>query len=432
MKKVWKTIKFIGRLFFKPRTTFKGYKITFVCFLDFILIMNLLTIVVVIFSIAVGFFIFEVILPLLIIPIITILLLAPTSITSRHKKAFLTCGIALPIIFWIMIHVVSSEIFEAPMNYFVSPSALAVDNNGNLYSLCGQSPNVFKFTPDGQLISKFKVESGMGKIAVDSKRKIYVTICKSQEEGKCVKLDAEGKTIKEYPVKLDKMHDLLVDRKGNTYILNKWGKSIWERWVRVFNADGEFLYTIAKDFYKEKSRELPHRYMPWGITFDEEENLYIANFFGQIVKFDHTGHLLKTFESIDPEKSPYQKLISINVDKEGNIYTTYSRKGTATPIIKLSPTGKEIAVFNHTIKGSKNLPIFLTGITVDRKGNIYAISSYESKILKFDKNGNLLLSIVPTNFWAKIYSKIALKSSIQWGRLAGRICARKIKRTFEY
>ncbi|MCK4647932.1 NHL repeat-containing protein, partial [bacterium] len=416
MKKLWEVIKFVGRLFFKPRTTFKGYKIALVCLLNFILIMNLLTIIIVIFSIAIGFFISEITLPLLIVPVITILFFALTSLTPRYKRVFLTCGIALPIIFWIIIPIAFSKISEAPMNYFVSPSALAIDNNGNLYSLCIQSPNIFKFNPDGQLVSKFKVESGMQKIVVDSKGKIYVAIYKGRGAGKCVKLDTEGKTIKEFPVKLDRMCDLAVDRKGNIYILTRWGKSLWERWVRVFSVEGKFLYTITKDFYKEKAKERPKRYMPWGITFDKEENLYIANFFGQIIKFDHTGHLLKIFfEDIDPNKSPHRRLISVDVDEEGYIYTAYSRRGTAPPttppIIKLNPTGEKIAVFDYPLQGSN----FLSEITVDREGNIYAISGYESKILKFDKNGNLLLSIAPSNFWARIYSKIAIKSSIQWG-----------------
>jgi sugar lactone lactonase YvrE len=427
MKKVWDVIKFVGRLFFKPRTTFKNCKIALICLLDFILIVNLLTVIIVIFSIAIGFFIWEVTLPLLIVPIVTILLLALTSLVSRYKRVFLTCGIALPIILWIMIPVAFNKISEAPVNYFASPSSIAIDSNGNLYSLCGiRSPNIFKFNPDGRLIAKFRVETGMEKIAVDSKGKIYVTIWKNREEGKWVKLDPEGQIVTERPIKLERMHDLAVAGAGNVYILNKWGKNFRQRWVRIFSSEEKFFSTIGKGFCKEKATEPLRPYMPWAITLDKEKNLYIASFLGQIFKFDHTGQLLEmVYEDLDPRKTPFRFLMAVDVDEEGYIYVVYTKGGTipptTLPIVKLSPGGERIRVFDYPSQEFD----FISEINVDGEGNVYAIDSFESKILKFDKDGNLLLSIAPSNFWARLRSKIVYKSALLVGKGAGRKCGRK-------
>ncbi len=433
MKKVWGAIKFIGRLFFKPRTTFKGYKITLICLLEFVLIIDLLLIPFVIFC---GVFISFLLLPLkyllplgiitIAIPILSIVCIAKSR-HSRRQKGFLILGMALPLLVFLIgwsLYMVSSSFTR----YFISPENIAIDSKGNIYATSGSSEYIFKFDPTGKQVLKFGQKDRMPqRIAIDNQGIIYATELFAK---KILKFKTTGEFIEEIPINIEKrilIKDLEVNDKGNIYLLVSQGEQERPRKYKarmpVFNAQGKFLFDIPIDKDREKVS-------CWDFSMDSKGNIYLGDLHSyQILVFDSRGQLIKTLGTKD-SKSPHYfgAPWNIDVDNESNIYIARSfnlHKGDADFVTKLNSEGKILM----TIKGKKvkDWTEYLApfDIEVDNQGNIYVADlSLNHQIYKFDKEGKQLLSIKPTNIWARICIKILKEKSKerQASRESGKTC----------
>ncbi len=422
MKKVWGSLKFSGRLFFKPKTTFKGYKIALICFLEFILIVDLLLIPVVIIYGVIPFLLLPLkyLLPLGIITIalpISSIICISKSRHSRRQKGFLISGLALPLLVF-LIGWSLCVIFSSFTRYFMSPENIAIDSKGNIYATSTASEYIFKFDPTGKQVLKFGQKDRMPqRITIDNQGIIYAT---ELLEEKILKFKTTGEFIEEIPIDIEKkilIADLEVNDKGNIYLLvsqrerEKYGK--YRDRLPVFNAQGKFLFDIPIDKDREKVS-------CWDFSMDRKGNIYLGDLHSyQILKFDSRGQLIKTLGTKDPKDSHYFGAPwDIDVDDEGNIYIARSfgpRKEGTDFVTKLNSEGKILA----TIKGEKvkDWTEYLAphDIEVDNQGNIYVADPvFNHQIYKFDKEGKQLPSIRPTNIWARICIKILKEKSKKW------------------
>lgn len=458
MKKVWGAIKFIGRLFFKPRTTFKGYKVIFICLLELILVIDVVMILC-----GVHFAIFKhlpsgithlmshfppfaslrifleylslkftlpLIAVMLIMPIASIIFLAgsPRIKTITRKKSLLYSGIILPLLVWFVILLTATEAVLATANRFASPGSIAIDNEENIYITGLISRYIFKVNPSGKLLSKFEHKGSMPyKVTIDNKGIIYTI---GFDEKKILKFKTNGEFIEEIPINIKEemlIRDLEVNDRGNIYLLISQEERERPRKYRsrmlVFNAQGKFLFDILIDEGREKVS-------CWDFSMDREGNIYLGDLRSyQILVFTSRGQLIKTLGTKDPKDSHYFGAPwSIDVDNEGNIYIARPfnprRKKDTDYITKLNPEGKILM----TIKGEKvknwikNLSP--TDIEVDGKGNIYVVDElWNKQIYKFGKDGKQLPSIKDRNIWARISVKMQqemLKKSAS--RKSGKTC----------
>lgn len=436
MKKIWEAIKFVGRLFFKPRTIFKDYKVIFICLLELILVIDVLMILWGIcfitfepslpdlshFPLFITHFIYIVAVltswfhhsPLkFILPLIIIMLLAPAmsiiflSITPRiksntRKKGLLYFGIILPLLIWFVVLFTVKETLLAFTNRFPFPENITIDNVGNIY-IASFSP-IFKVDPDGKLLSKLGEEGRMlNRVTFDKKEEIIYgfTSCSVK------KFKTSGELVEQIRLDIKRLgviKDLEVDGRGNIYIL-KAGIGPKQDRVIVFNPQGKFLFDIPINKYRKK-------FSFHDFSMDREGNVYLGDLKSyQILKFNPQGQLIKTLGTKDSKNPLYFGCPwNIDVDGEGNIYIAQlfspRHKKDKAFITKLSPEGKILMTLkSEKVKGWVK-GLFPTDIEVDGKGNIYVADSMNGIIYKFDQDGKQLPSIKDKNIWARILVKL--------------------------
>ena len=434
MKKLWEITKFVGRLFFKPRTIFKGYKVIFICLLELILVIDVLMILC-----GICFVTFEPSLPSLghlplfithliyivtvppvwfhhsplkfILPLIIVILLTPAMsiifllISPRvkndtRKKGLLYSGIILPLLIWFIVLFTANKTLLAFTNRFPFPENISIDNVGNIYIASLTSSPIFKVDPDGKLLSKLGEEGRMlNKVTFNKKEEIiygltFYSVKKFKTSGELVE------TIRLDIKKLGVVKDLEVDVRGNIYIL-KAGIGPKQDRVIVFNTQGEFLFDIPINKYRKK-------FSFHDFSMDRKGNVYLGDLKSyQILKFNPQGQLIKTLGTKDSKSSLYFGCPwTIDVNDEGNIYIAQPfmlrHKKDKAFITKLSSEGKILMMLKSKEVEGWVEGFFPMDIKVDGKGNIYVADSMNGVIYKFDKEGKQLPSIKDKNIWARI------------------------------
>jgi len=440
MKKIWEAIKFVGRLFFKPRTIFKGYKVIFIYLLELILVMDVLMILC-----GICFITFEPSLPNLghlplfithliytvssltdwfhhsplkfILPLIIIMLFTPMmsiiflSISPRvksniRKKGLLYSGIILPLLIWFIVLFTANKTLLAFTNHFPFPENITIDNVGNIYIACPPSGYIFKVNPSGKLLSKFEHKGSMpNRVTIDNRGIIYATELLAK---KILKFKTNGEFIEKIPIDIEKrilIKNLEVNDKGNIYLLINQGEEEKPRKYRnrmpVFNPQGKFLFDIPINKYRKK-------FSFHDFSMDREGNVYLGDLKSyQILKFNPQGQLIKTLGTKDSESPLYFGCPwTMDVNDEGNIYIAQlfspRHKENKAFITKLSPEGKILMTLkSEKVKGWVE-GLCPTDIEVDGKGNIYVANRMNGVIYKFDKEGKQLPSIKDRNIWARI------------------------------
>lgn len=445
MKKLWEISKFIGRLFFKPRTAFKGYKVIFICLLELILVIDVLMILCGIcfitfepslpdlghFSLFITHLIYIVssltswfhhstlkfILPLIIImlftPMMSIIFLSisPRVKNNTRKKGLLYSGIILPLLIWFIVLFTAKETLLAFTNRFPSPENITIDNVGNIYIVSLTSSPIFKVDPDGKLLSKLGEEGRMlNRVTFDKKEEIiYATELFAK---KILKFKTNGEFIEKIPIDIEKrilIKDLEVNDKGNIYLLINQREQEKPRKYRnrmpVFNPQGKFLFDIPINKYRKK-------FSFHDFSMDREGNVYLGDLKSyQILKFNPQGQLIKTLGTKDSESPLYFGCPwTIDVNDEGNIYIAQPfmprHKKDKAFVTKLSPEGKILMMLKSKEVKGWGEGFFPMDIKVDGKDNIYVADSMNGVIYKFDKEGKQLPSIKDRNIWARILVKL--------------------------
>ncbi len=168
--------------------------------------------------------------------------------------------------------------------------------------------------------------------------------------------------------------DVVADKQGNIYVSDSVRVKVY-----VFDADGDFQYTIAP---KKLQRCV-------GITIGENNNLYIVDALAdQIHVTSLKGEYLYSIGQIGKAEGEFNKPTFIAADN-GNIYVSDSMNHR---IQVLSEKGEFILSFGQL---GQNIGDFGSprGIALDSEGNIYVTDTMFNNIQIFNQKGELLLVV---------------------------------------
>ena len=116
---------------------------------------------------------------------------------------------------------------------------------------------------------------------------------------------------------------------------------------------------------------------PYGIATDSRGNIYTSTWHGHsIQKFDSSGNFLAEFGGLNLP-------LLITIDSIDRIIVANAHGGN---IVIMNTNGQVIDTITADFKSPG-------GVTVDNSNNIYVADTENHRILKFDKNGNLLLTV---------------------------------------
>lgn len=240
------------------------------------------------------------------------------------------------------------------------PVDVAVSVSGDVYVLDQESAKVFIFDSSGRLKLDFG-KSAPKSPSSDSKKSVWGIIAK----GLNVTTSPES-------VKLGKPVSLALSPKGDIYIADTENNNI-----QVFNQTGKFLFLFGA------SGSDPGQFrFPSGVIVDQFGIVYVADRDNKRIEFfSPQGIFLGSFST---EGEP----VDIGIDPQRNLYVLMPN---LQKIVKYSPDGKELK--SITCKMNKrNYVSKATGITVDKRGDIYISENYEHSVKKLDSSEIVLLS----------------------------------------
>jgi len=240
------------------------------------------------------------------------------------------------------------------------PVDVAVSVSGDVYVLDQGSAKVFVFDSKG----RFKLDSGKSVSkppSSDSKKSVWGVISK-------------GLNVTSSPesVKLGKPVSLALSPKSDIYIADAENNNI-----QVFNKAGKFLFLFGA------SGSGPGQFnFPSCVTIDQFGVVYVAYRDNKRIEFfSPQGIFLGSFLT---EGEP----VDIGIDPQRNLYVLMPK---LKKIVKYSPDGNKLK--SITCKMNKrNYVSKASGITVDKRGDIYITERYEHSVKKLDSSEIVLLS----------------------------------------
>lgn len=207
--------------------------------------------------------------------------------------------------------------------------------------------------------------------------------------------------------------DIYIDKNDFTYICDKGNKVIY-----IYNPNTEEYKVIGE-------KELVG---PTGVTTDEDNNIYVADYDGKcVVKFDSDGNQIKKYlrptEALFGENSQFRPT-KVVVDRRKNLYITSD--GNSNGIIQLNEKGEFMGYFGpNNVKLTLSLfmkrlilskedretyasltPKPTTNLAIDNKNIIYTIIEGETgaSLKKYNVSGT---NILPKNsFFSNTYQDI--------------------------
>jgi streptogramin lyase len=316
--------------------------------------------------------------------------------------------------------------------WYLSPSALAVDDKNNVYVGDSYLLRVQKFSPDGKLITQWNVAEGapnqdIRDIAVDSNGFVY--IADGGTNNRILKYTSDGQYLKEWETwntgstTSSFIRSIAIDQEGNIYTSDY-------RRVQKFTSDGEFLsewrwyelegYESDKYLYIDDNNKLyftdyvcqcVKRYddqlnleTTWGgegsgpglfldieyITGSQDGYIYVGDRRKSYMqKFDKDGNFI---EQLDSQKyGRVNNLKGIKVDGNGNIYIADASKydTEVDRIIKLNPSGDLMAEWKS---GGSKLGMFINpeGIMIDNQDRVWIADTGKGRVQIFTKEGQFI------------------------------------------
>tara|TARA_B100000676_G_C18052771_1_gene832289 strand:- start:147 stop:1169 length:1023 start_codon:yes stop_codon:yes gene_type:complete len=175
---------------------------------------------------------------------------------------------------------IDSEFFGTFLSYgkkdgqLLTPSAIAIDKNNNIYTCDELTSAVTIFDSNGKFMNKWG-DKGNGKA------------------------DLDGPT------------SILIDKNEDVYISDQYNHRI-----QKFTNEGEFLLSFGS--YGNNNSQLN---LPWGITIDNDNNVFVANWRNnRIEKFSDDGKFISQFGKYGNKEGELNRPSSVVVDNKGHIY----------------------------------------------------------------------------------------------------------------
>lgn len=220
---------------------------------------------------------------------------------------------------------------------FTLPNSIAVDSNGFVY--VADTDRLEKFTLDGAYVTQWQ-NIWPTNIATDSSGNVYAA-----KSGDCIqKYSPSGALLMQigsYGSGDDKFGqgpvDVCVDAYGTIYTLDYQNPTLYEgkteytdTCVKVFAANGTFLYKIGSFGGATWDGKLN---TPCGVAVDKNGNVYVAdtgNF--RVQKFINNGTYIKQCGTYGSGKLQFENPVNIAVDDSGCIYVADMGAGSMQKI----------------------------------------------------------------------------------------------------
>jgi sugar lactone lactonase YvrE len=220
---------------------------------------------------------------------------------------------------------------------FTLPNSIAVDTSGFVY--VADTDRIEKFTLDGAYVSQWQ-NIWPTNIATDSSGNVYVAL-----SGDCIKKYSPSGAllmqIGSYGSGDDKFGqgpvDISVDANGTIYTLDYQNPNLYEgkteytdTCVKVFAANGTFVYKFGSFGGATWDGKLN---TPCGLTVDKNGNVYVAdtgNF--RVQKFASDGTYSKQCGTYGSGKLQFENPLNIAVDDSGCIYVVDMGAGSVQKI----------------------------------------------------------------------------------------------------
>ncbi|MCF8145706.1 MAG: 6-bladed beta-propeller [Deltaproteobacteria bacterium] len=268
--------------------------------------------------------------------------------------------------------------------YFMQPSGIATDREGNIYVADTGNDRIQKFSSTGGFITKWGTKGpGDGEfsypydIAIDGQGNVYVAdaannrIQKFSSAGEFItKWGNEGSANGEF----SHPYDIAIDDQGNVYVAEYMNNR-----VQKFTSSGAFILKWGSTGSADGQFSGPH-----GIAIDDQGNVYVAEYMNnRVQKFTSSGLFIEKWGNPGSGDGELHSPTGITLDSQGNIYVAdfgndriQKFNSSGVFITKWGSEGSGDGQFNGTVD-----------VALDNQGNIYVADYLNDRIQKFGPSG---------------------------------------------
>jgi sugar lactone lactonase YvrE len=283
--------------------------------------------------------------------------------------AIFICSMLLPI----MVRQASAQ-QPIPLNL---PNGLAFDRHGNFYVANAGSNQVLVYNP--QLVQQTSLTisagiAGPNRLAFDTLGDLYVS---NGGNNSITAYDTNLRQINRKTItqQVNRPLGVVVDAYGDVFVANNGNDNITE-----YDVDGVLIGKLRQDVDGRQ-------FLAPGALAIEGMNLFVAT--GPTVGSNFvTSYNVGEFLTLHPRQfTTFSNNISgptgIAFDDEGNVYVADFYSGVAT---KYSPSGTLLLTI-------RNGTVHSEGIAVDRQDNIYVSNEFANTITIYDPSGHLIKTL---------------------------------------
>jgi 6-bladed beta-propeller/NHL repeat len=274
---------------------------------------------------------------------------------------------------------------------FNSPTSIAIDTNGNIYTVDSGNSKIEKFNANGDLllswgdagssIGQFKNPSG---IFVNEKY-VYVAdtgnsrIIMFNKTGSFVYSwgeYGENPGMFQIPVAINS------DHKGELFV-----GDVEQKYIQLFDIEGTYSNKIDSSLTEGASFSGIK-----SLTFDSRDNLYAISTDDKILKYSSIGTFLNFYGSIGTEEGRFINPSAIVADSKNNIYVADTDNHR---IQKFDNHGNFLLSWGTegTGQGQFEQPV---GLAIDTNDNIYVVDKKNNSVQKFALYGEINNNVLPS------------------------------------
>ena len=309
---------------------------------------------------------------------------------------------------------------ELPDGKFNQAQGIAADSYGNIYVSDRLNQRVQKFNENGGFIKSWSSQGKAYGIDVSVDDFVYVA------GSMLAKYDLDGNKIKEWFVTYNGFHDVVTDSEGNVYCSIHHFDGTY--CIKKYSSEGDFLLEWGSKGNGQGEFDEPR-----GLAVDSQDNIYVVdNFNKRVQKFTKDGEYILEWHLNDTVYDGWPRFYGIDVSDSDEIFvcSTDERKVYQfTPIgqmvnewscekidedmsnyvqdvivsndlVYITDNSNNIRIYNKSgillnyfggssakVEGNFNDPL---GIETDFDGNVYVADYFNSRIQKFDSDGNFV------------------------------------------